>query len=97
MVKILRKSQARLNFQNLVFYWKKLIFRRYCIQRVKDGIQIQVYNITNESVSLFREKLRKVRLRQNDGFLIIKLCTASQIVMKRTLPETKSPICFFHY
>jgi len=27
------------------------MFRRYCIQNVKDGIQIQVYNIINESVN----------------------------------------------
>ena len=30
-----------------------MIFRRYCIQNVKDGIQIQVYNINNESVNHF--------------------------------------------
>jgi len=64
MVKILRKSQARLNFQNLVFYWKKLIFRRYCIQRVKDGIQIQVYNINNESLSRFSQFI-SVKLKTN--------------------------------
>ena len=28
---------------------QKSIFRRYCIHNVKDGIQIQVYNIINES------------------------------------------------
>ena len=63
---------------------------RHCfIQNVKDGIQIQVCNINNESVknfsqfisekvkknlrksqAQFQEKLRKLRLRQNDGFLI---------------------------
>ena len=65
------------------------MFRRYCIQNVKVGIQILVYNINNESVNhfsqfilikvkknlrksqaQFREKLRKLRLRQNDCFLI---------------------------
>jgi len=69
------------------------MFRHYCIRNVKDGIQIQVYNINNENVShcrkfisvkvknnlskfqvQFREKLRKLRLRQNDGFLIKKTC-----------------------
>jgi len=58
-----------------------------------EGIQIQVYNINNESVAhfshfisekvkknlrksqaKFREKLRKLRLRQNDVFLIKKTC-----------------------
>ena len=74
-----------------VFIGQKSIFRRYCIQNVKDGIQIQVHNINNESVNHFsqfisvkvkknlrkslaefRVKLRKLRLRQNDGFLIKK-------------------------
>ena len=64
------------------------MFRRYCLQNVKHGIQIQVYNINNESVNhsrqfisvkvkknlrksqaQFREKLRKLRLRQNNNFL----------------------------
>ena len=43
------------------------MFRSYCIQNVKDGIQIQVYNINNESVNHFsqfisakaKENLRK--------------------------------------
>ena len=74
-----------------VFIGQKSVFRHYCIQNVKDGIQIQVYNINNESVShysqlisvkvkknlrksqaQFREKLRKLRLRQNNGFPIKK-------------------------
>ena len=69
------------------------MFRRYCIQNVKDGIQIKVYNINNESVNnfgqfilvkvtrnlrksqaQFREKLRKLRLRQNNDFLLKKRC-----------------------
>ena len=69
------------------------MFRRYCIQSVKDGIQSQVYNINNESVNYFsqfisvkatktlrkfqtqfREKLRKLRLRKHDGFLLKKTC-----------------------
>ena len=67
------------------------MFPHYSIQKVKDGIQIQVHNINNKSVNhfsqfilvhvkkhlrksqaQFREKLRKLRLRQNDGFLIKK-------------------------
>ena len=70
-----------------------MVFRRYCIQNVKDGIQFQVYNIINESVNhssqfisvkvkknlrksqpQFGEKLRKLRLRQNNDFLIKKTC-----------------------
>ena len=74
-----------------------MIFRRYCIQNVKDGIQSQVYNINNESIkhssqftfvkvkkhlrksqAQFRDKLRKLRLKQNDGFLIEKTCRTVQ-------------------
>ena len=63
------------------------VFRRFCIQNVKDGIQIQVYNIINDSVNhshqfisvkveknlrtsqaQFREKSRKLRVRQNNDF-----------------------------
>ena len=59
----------------------------------KDGIQIQVFNIINESVNhssqfisvtvkknlrkyqtQFREKLRKLRLRQNERFSYKKKC-----------------------
>ena len=71
------------------FIGQKSIFHRYCIQSAKDGIQIQVYNINNESINHFSqfasvkvkknlrksqaqfgEKLRKLRLKQNVGFLI---------------------------
>ena len=70
---------------------QKSIFRRYCTQNVKDGIQIQVCNVRNEflthfsqfisekvkknlrkSQAQFREKVRKLRLRKNYGFLIKK-------------------------
>ena len=73
------------------FYRPKSVFRRYCVQNGKDGIQIQVYNINNESVNhfnqfisvkvmknfrkskaQFREKLRKLKLREINGFLIKK-------------------------
>ena len=33
-----------------VFIGQKSAFRRYCIPNVKDGIQLQVYNIINESL-----------------------------------------------
>ena len=69
------------------------MFHHYCIQNVKDGIQIRVYKINKESVTnfsqfisakvkkhlrksqaQFREKLRILRLRQNDGTFIRKTC-----------------------
>ena len=46
------KKRMRLNVQQFVFYLPESIFRRYCIQNVKDGIQIQVHNITNESLTI---------------------------------------------
>ena len=74
-----------------VFIGQKSICRRYSIENVKDGIQLQVYNINNRSVNhfsqftsvkvttnfkksqaQFQEELGKLRLRQNDGFLIKK-------------------------
>ena len=92
MVNILRKSSDCHESQILklsVFIGQKSIFRHYCIQNVKDEIQIQVYNINNESVNhfiqfisvkvkknlgksqvQFQEKYRKLKIRQNDGFLI---------------------------
>ena len=94
MVKILRKSSENheAQFPKLsVFIGQKSIFRHYCIQNVKDGIQTQGYTINNEcltyfsqfisekvkkilrkSQAQFREKLRKLKLRQKDGFLIKK-------------------------
>ena len=45
MVKILRNSEENYEaqFPNCsVFIGQKLIFRRYCIQNVKDGTQSQV-------------------------------------------------------
>ena len=45
---------TRLNSQNLIFFVGQIsIFRHYCIQNVKDGIRIQVYNINNEIVNHF--------------------------------------------
>ena len=74
-----------------MFIGKTSVFRRYYIQNVKDGIQIHVSNIIDESVhhsgqfisvkvkktlrkfqAQFQEKLRKLRLRQNNDFLIKK-------------------------
>ena len=94
MAKILTKSQENHKAQLpkvSVFICQKSIFRHYCIQNVKDGIQIQACNVTNECLTYFsqfisgkvkqylkkaqaqfREKLRKLRLRKNDGFLIKK-------------------------
>ena len=61
---------TRLNSQNLVFLcFQTSIFRHYCIQDVKDGIQIQVYNINNESVNHFshfisEEEIKNLRKSQ---------------------------------
>ena len=46
-----------------IFVGQKSIVRHYCIQNVKDGIQIQAYNINNECVThfgqLISEKVKK--------------------------------------
>ena len=79
----------RLNSKSKCFIGQKSVFCCYCIQNVKDGIEIQVYSIIYESVyhssqfisvkvkkhlrksqAQFREKLRKLRLRQNNDYLI---------------------------
>ena len=54
MVKILAKSKQNHEAQFpqfSVFIGQKLVFRRYCIQNVKDRIQVQAYNINNECVN----------------------------------------------
>ena len=47
-----------------------MVFRCYCIQNVEDGIQIQVYNIINESVNhssqLISVKVKKI-LRKSEA------------------------------
>ena len=43
---------------------KKSICRRYCIQNVKDGVQIQVYNINNEIANHFG-KFLSVQVKKN--------------------------------
>ena len=54
MFKILRTSYETYEAQFpifSIFIGQKSIFPHYCIRNVKDGIQIQVYNINNESVN----------------------------------------------
>ena len=94
MVKILRKplENHEAQFPKFsVFVSQISIFRHYWIQNVKDGIQLQVYHINNESASHFSQfisvkvkknlrtsqaqvlkRLRKLRLRENGGFLLKK-------------------------
>ena len=47
---ILRKAQFP---KFSVFLGQKSMFRRYCIQNFKDGIQIQVYNSSNDIANHF--------------------------------------------
>ena len=103
MVKILRKSKENHEAQFpkfSVLIGQKSKFLRYCIQNLKGGIQIEIYNINNESVNhfsqfisvnvkknlrksqaQFQEELRKLRLRQNDDFLITKTCILVQLYL----------------
>ena len=67
MVKILRKSweNHEAQFPKLsVFIGQKLIIRHYCIQNVTDRIQIQVYNIDNETVNHFSQFI-SVKVKKN--------------------------------
>ena len=76
------------------------------MQSVKDGIQIQVYDINNASVNdfrkfisvkvknnlrkfqaQFREKLRTLRLWQNDDSLIEKTCSKHSTSVERSLRD----------
>ena len=53
MAKILRKSKENheVQFAQLcTFIGQKSIFRRYCIQNVKDGTQARVYKIHNKCI-----------------------------------------------
>ena len=55
------------------------MFCRYCIQNVKDGIQIHVYNITNESVNHFSQVISvkvKKHLRKSQAQFREKLRTS---------------------
>ena len=70
MVKILRKSYEnhKVQFPNCcVFIGQKSIFRRYCIQNAEDRIQIEVYNINNESVNHFISAKVKKNLRKSQA------------------------------
>ena len=67
MVKILRRSyeNGEAEFPKFcVFIGQSSIFRRCCIQNFKDGIQIQVDNINNESVNHFSQFI-SVKVKKN--------------------------------
>ena len=59
-----------------VFVGQKSMFRHYCIQNVKDGIQIRVNKINKESVTHFSQfisvKVKKI-LRKSQAQLREKL------------------------
>ena len=70
MIKILRKSLENHEAQFpkfSVFFGQKSIFRRYCIQNIKDGIQIQVYNINNDGINHFSQFI-SVKIQENFRF-----------------------------
>ena len=93
MVKILRKSQEnhQAEFPKFnVFIGQRSIFRRYWIQNVKDGIQIQECNITNDIANHFGQfillkvkkisgsisgKVKKIEARAELWFSYKKTCT----------------------
>ena len=84
MVEILRKTSENreAQFPNFsVFIGQKSVFCRYCIQNVKVGIQIQVYNINNDSVNYFSQfisvkvekKLRKSQAQFRENLRKLRL------------------------
>ena len=100
--KIVRKSWGWISKIKCYHKQKKSVFHRYCIQNVKDGIHIHVYNSINHSLNhysqvisvkvkknlrksqaQFREKLRKLRLRENNDFLI-KECAPKLVPLPHT-------------
>ena len=51
-----------------------------CLIHFKQSISIKVKKNLRKSLVRFREKLGKLRIRQNDGFLIIKsTCICSRL------------------
>ena len=85
------KKITRINFQNLVslldknryfivisFKILKMEFKLYNNKGVNHSsqfISVKVKKKLRKSPAQFREKLRKLRLRQNDGILIKKTCS----------------------
>ena len=96
MVKILRKSSKNheAQFPKLsVFIGQKSIFHRYCIQYVQHGIQIQVYNISNESVNHFsqfisvkaKKNLRKFQAQFREMLRNLKLRQNESFLIKKNV------------
>ena len=44
---------------------KRSVFRHYCFQNVKDGIQIHVYNVINES-AYYSSQFVSVKFKKNE-------------------------------
>ena len=106
--KILRKSfdnhEAQLPKLS-VFIGQKAIFCSYCFQNVKDGIQIQVYNINNESVyhsSQFisvkvKKNLRKSRAQFWEKLRKLRLRQSSDFLIKKRVVKFRSTNRIFTY
>ena len=76
---------------------KKLIFRHYYIQNVKDGIQIRLSNINKESVSNFSQfisvkvnkNVRKSQAQFQKKLRKLRLRQNDDILIKKTLVITQ--------
>ena len=53
-----------------------------CVKHFSQFISEKVKINLRKSQAQFREKLRKLRLRQNDGFLIKKTCNPQELIVK---------------
>ena len=85
-----------------VFIGQKSVFRHCCIQNAKDGIQIQVYSIINESLShssqfislKVKNKLRKSQAQFLEMLRKLRLNQNSDFLIKKTCMVINGTICF---
>ena len=93
MITILRKSKESHGAQFptfSVFIGQQSVFCRYCMQNVKDGIQIQVYNINNESLNhsslcisvKVKKNLRKSQVQFLEKFRKLRLMQKDGFLIK---------------
>ena len=76
----------------MFLYAKKSVFLRNCIQNVKDGIQVHVYNIINDSVNhssqfiaaKVKKKLRKSQAHFREKLRQLRLRQNKDFLIKKT-------------
>ena len=82
----------------MFFIGQKSIFRRYCIQNVKDGIQFQVYNINNDIANHFgqfilvkvEKNLREPQFQSGEKVRELRLRQNYGLLIKNVYMTTKT-------